>query len=67
MSPGIVAIVKTEEQLLTCLSNNIERIYTEVKPLYEKYKCKQTVFYKSKRCQLELKDNVYNSTFLPRK
>ena len=64
MSPGIVAIVKTEEQLLTCLSNNIERIYTEVKPLYEKYKCKQTVFYKSKRCQLELKDNVYNSSLV---
>ena len=64
MSPGIVAVVKTEEQLLTCLSNNIERIYTEVKPLYEKYKCKQTVFYKSKRCQLELKDNVYNSSLV---
>lgn len=64
MSPGIVAIVKTEEQLLTCLSNNIERIYTEVKPLYEKYKCKQNVFYKSKRCQLELKDNVYNSSLV---
>ena len=64
MSPGIVAIVKTEEQLLTCLSNNIERIYTEVKPLYEKYKCKQTVVYKSKRCQLELKDNVYNSSLV---
>ncbi|MGN1355354.1 MAG: U32 family peptidase [Bacilli bacterium] len=64
MSPGIVAIVKTEEQLLTCLSNNIERIYTEVKPLYEKYKCKQTVFYKSKRCKLELKDNVYNSSLV---
>lgn len=64
MSPGMVAIVKTEEQLLTCLSNNIERIYTEVKPLYEKYKCKQTVFYKSKRCQLELKDNVYNSSLV---
>ena len=64
MSPGIVAIVKTEEQLLTCLSNNIERIYTEVKPLYEKYKFKQTVFYKSKRCQLELKDNVYNSSLV---
>lgn len=64
MSPGIVAVVKTEEQLLTCLSNNIERIYTEVKPLYEKYKCKQNVFYKSKRCQLELKDNVYNSSLV---
>lgn len=64
MSPGIVAIVKTEEQLLTCLSNNIERIYTEVKLLYEKYKCKQNVFYKSKRCQLELKDNVYNSSLV---
>jgi U32 family peptidase len=64
MSPGIVAIVKTEEQLLTCLSNNIQRIYTEVKPLYEKYKCKQNVFYKSKRCQLELKDNVYNSSLV---
>lgn len=64
MSPGIVAIVKTEEQLLTCLSNNIERIYTEVKPLYEKYKCKHNVFYKSKRCQLELKDNVYNSSLV---
>ena len=64
MSPGIVAVVKTEEQLLTCLSNNIERIYTEVKPLYEKYKCKHNVFYKSKRCQLELKDNVYNSSLV---
>lgn len=64
MSPGTIAIVKTEEQLLTCLSNNIERIYTEVKPLYEKYKCKHNVFYKSKRCQLELKDNVYNSSLV---
>lgn len=64
MSPGIVAVVKTEEQLLTCLSNNIEKIYTEVKPLYEKYKCKHNVFYKSKRCQLELKDNVYNSSLV---
>ncbi len=64
MSPGIVAVVKTEDQLLTCLSNNIRRIYTEVKPLYEKYKCKQNVFYKSKRCQLELKDNVYNSSLV---
>lgn len=64
MSPGIVAIVKTEEQLLTCLSNNVERVYTEVKPLYEKYKCKHNVFYKSKRCQLELKDNVYNSSLV---
>lgn len=64
MSPGTIAIVKTEEQLLTCLSNNIERIYTEEKQLYEKYKCKQNVFYKSKRCQLELKDNVYNSSLV---
>lgn len=64
MSPGTIAIVKTEEQLLTCLSNNIERIYTEEKPLYEKYKCKQNIFYKSKRCQLELKDNVYNSSLV---
>ncbi len=64
MSPGIVAIVKTEEQLLTCLSNNVERVYTEVKPLYEKYKCKHNVFYKSKRCQLELKGNVYNSSLV---
>ena len=64
MTPGIVAVVKTEEQLLTCLSNNIEKIYTEVKPLYEKYKCKHNVFYKSKRCQLELKDNVYNSSLV---
>ncbi len=64
MSPGIVTVVKTEEQLLACLSNNIERIYTEVKPLYEKYKCKQNVFYKSKRCQLKLKDNVYNSSLV---
>lgn len=64
MSPGTIAIVKTEEQLLTCLSNNIERIYTEVKSLYEKYKCKHNVFYKSKRCQLELKDNVYNSSLV---
>ena len=64
MSPGTIAIVKTEEQLLTCLSNSIERIYTEEKPLYEKYKCKQNIFYKSKRCQLELKDNVYNSSLV---
>ena len=64
MSPGTIAIVKTEEQLLTCLSNNIERIYTEEKSLYEKYKCKQNIFYKSKRCQLELKDNVYNSSLV---
>lgn len=63
-NPSIVAVVKTEEQLLECLANNVETIYTEVSDLYNKYKKYSNVHYKSKRCQISQVNNVYNNSIV---
>ena len=45
----ISVFVRNEEQLITCIENNIDTIYTTDKELYNKYKELTNVFYKIPR------------------
>jgi len=51
--------VRTEQQLQTCLDNQVDIIYTDNKVLYEKYKDKTNVFLKLPRVML--KHPTYNN------
>lgn len=55
----INALVRNEEQLLTCLANNIDYIYTSDKRLYETYKNKANIYLKLPRVILKHMD--YNN------
>ena len=45
----INALVRNEEQLLTCLENNIDNIYTPDYELYTKYKDRGNIYYRLSR------------------
>ena len=45
----ISVFVRNEEQLITCIENNIDTIYTTDKELYNKYKEQTNIFYKMPR------------------
>lgn len=67
---SITAQVKTEQQLLTCLELNINRIYTEDEQLYEKYKSNSSIYYKIPRCtrnpkQLQKERNLISDYLIP--
>ena len=47
---GLSVTVNNEEQLLTCLELNVDRIYTANEKLYEKYKNEFNIYYKLPRC-----------------
>lgn len=64
------ASITTEEQLLTCLELNINRIYTEDESLYEKYKSNSSIYYKIPRCtrnpkQHQKERNLISDYFIP--
>ncbi len=61
--PCLNALVTTEEQLLTCYKNNVKKIYTQVKSLYQKYSKYSNVYYKSPSCSRNL-DEVYPSSLV---
>ena len=50
---GITCSVFNEEQLLTCLEYNADRIYVKNEDLYEKYKNKKNVFLVLDRCSYD--------------
>ena len=45
----INVLVRNEEQLISCISNNVDSIYTSDKELYNKYREKVNIFYKIPR------------------
>jgi len=45
----INVLVRNEEQLISCIENNVDTIYTTSKELYNKYKEKTNIFYKMPR------------------
>lgn len=61
--PCLNALVTTEEQLLTCYKNNVKKIYTQEKSLYQKYSKYSNVYYKSPSCSINL-DEVYSSSLI---
>lgn len=46
---NINVLVRNEEQLVTCLNNNVNNIYTDSYKLYKKYCDKGNIFYKTSR------------------
>ena len=55
--------VRTEEQLLTCIDNDVDTIYTSDKELYNKYKELTNIFYKTKRVSNDF-INIKNGNIL---
>lgn len=55
-SPTINVLVRNETQLLVCIDEQVETIYTEDYTLYEKYKTKTNVYYKVPRINSSYKD-----------
>lgn len=45
----INVFVRNEEQLICCINNSVDSIYTSDKELYNKYKAKTNIFYKTSR------------------
>jgi len=55
--------VRNEEQLITCVDNDIDTIYTSDKELYNKYKEVTNIFYKTKRVSNDF-INIKNGNIL---
>ena len=56
----INALVRNEEQLLTCLENNIDNIYTPDYELYTKYKDRGNIYYRLSRVNKKyIRKNLY--------
>ncbi len=53
LNSGVTCSVFNENQLLTCLDYNIDRIYVKNDELYEKYKNKKNVFLFLDRCSYD--------------
>lgn len=58
LSPPLSASVYNEEQLQTCLSLGINRIYVKEERLYEKYKKNQSIYYKIPHCSRNIGKNL---------
>ena len=56
-------LVRNEEQLLACIENEVDTIYTSDKELYNKYKEKTNIFYKTKRVSKDF-INIKNGNIL---
>jgi len=55
--------VRNEEQLITCIENNVDTIYTTDKELYNKYKEQTNIFYKTSRVMKKF-INIKNGNIL---
>ena len=56
ISPTINVLIRNEEQLLICINEKVETIYTEDYTLYEKYKNKANIYYKVPRISTTYKE-----------
>ena len=56
ISPTINVLIRNEEQLLICINEKVETIYTEDYTLYEKYKNKSNIYYKVPRISTTYKE-----------
>lgn len=63
-NPGITSLVYTEEQLITCLSLNLKRIYVNNYNLYSKYKEKNNVYYKVPRCLYNVSNKLEKNSLI---
>ena len=61
---GISCTVRNEEQLLTCISLDVERIYVSNRDLYLKYENYTNIYYYFPREKISICDNLENRCFV---